>query len=352
MGRAKGKERKEHKRPFVAKVKVSEDIVGDNFTHINVTVTLETKVGEMKRRIAAAEPTLRAERILIFSTKTSLDDDEETLADCELNKDSLFVLFTLELLTVQTLERSFTLLVTTNGTTQYIKCTIENRHPDLPAAKMVLVHNGAVLRNDDKLSEKGIAEGSVVGCLVRRPEQAQREARRFWKMARRLCDFCGKQGRISKPTFPRCSLQQTSLLRRELSARRLGGRASRFLCGTNRGVRTFGCPEEGGTLRGAWRPRRGLRPVRTLATSYPGNEFGPRARPGPRRSPRPVRTLVSMCIVYYATRSRSSPSKSFGHVSPRRSRPVDVSVGVVFTPAPTAAALDFITSSKPLAVSL
>ena len=25
-------------------------------------------------------------------------------------------------------------------------------------------------------------------------------------MARRLCDFCGKQGRISKPTFPRCSL--------------------------------------------------------------------------------------------------------------------------------------------------
>ena len=206
MGRAKGKGRKESKRPFVAKVKVSEDIVGDNFTHINVTVTLETKVGEMKRRIAAAEPTLRAERILIFSTKTSLDDDEETLADCELNKDSLFVLFTLELLTVQTLERSFTLLVTTNGTTQYIKCTIENRHPDLPAAKMVLVHNGAVLRNDDKLSEKGIAEGSVVGCLVRRPEQAQREARRFWKMARRLCDFCGKQGRISKPTFPRCSL--------------------------------------------------------------------------------------------------------------------------------------------------
>ena len=63
----------------------------------------------------------------------------------------------------------------------------------------------------------------------------------------------------------------------------------------------------------------------------------------------PGKYLYCMC---YATRSRSSPSKSFGHVSPRRSRPVDVSVGVVFTPAPTAAALDFITSSKPLAVSL
>ena len=207
MGRAKGKERKEHKRPFVAKVKVSEDIVGDNFTHINVTVTLETKVGEMKRRIAAAEPTLRAERIMIVSTKIALDDDEMTLADCELNKDSIFVLFTLEQLTVQTLEGDLKLvLVTTNEQIRQVKRTIKNRHPDLPAAKMVLVHNGAVLRNDDKLSEKGIAEGSVVGCLVRRPEQAQREARRFWKMARRLCDFCGKQGRISKPTFPRCSL--------------------------------------------------------------------------------------------------------------------------------------------------
>ena len=206
MGRAKGKERKEHKRPFVAKVKVSEDIVGDNFTFINVTVTLETKVGEMKRRIAAAEPTLRAERIMIVSTKIALDDDEMTLADCELNKDSVFVLFTLEKLTVQTLERSFTLLVTTNQQIRHTKMAIERRDSDLPAAKMVLVHKGAVLRNDDSLLEIGIAEGSVVGCLVRRPEQAQREARRFWKMARRLCDFCGKQGRISKPTFPRCSL--------------------------------------------------------------------------------------------------------------------------------------------------
>ena len=207
MGRAKGKERKEHKRPFVAKVKVSEDIVGDNFTFINVTVTLETKVGEMKRRIAAAEPTLRADRIeIVVCPKASLDDDEKTLADCELNKDSVFVLFTLEKLTVQTPERSFTLLVTTNQQIRHTKMAIERRDSDLPAAKMVLVHKGAVLRNDDSLLEIGIAEGSVVGCLVRRPEQAQREARRFWKMARRLCDFCGKQGRISKPTFPRCSL--------------------------------------------------------------------------------------------------------------------------------------------------
>ena len=207
MGRAKGKERKEHKRPFVAKVKVSEDIVGDNFTFINVTVTLETKVGEMKRRIAAAKPTLRADRIeIVVCPKASLDDDEKTLADCELNKDSVFVLFTLEKLTVQTPERSFTLLVTTNQQIRHTKMAIERRDSDLPAAKMVLVHKGAVLRNDDSLLEIGIAEGSVVGCLVRRPEQAQREARRFWKMARRLCDFCGKQGRISKPTFPRCSL--------------------------------------------------------------------------------------------------------------------------------------------------
>ena len=51
-----------------------------------------------------------------------------------------------------------------------------------------------------------ITEGSVVHCLVQRPEQAQHEARRWWKMARRLCDVCGKQGRISRPTFPRCGL--------------------------------------------------------------------------------------------------------------------------------------------------
>ena len=71
---------------------------------------------------------------------------------------------------------------------------------------MVLVQNGAVLTNDCRLREIGVTEGCVVHCLVRRPEQAQHEARRWWKMARRLCDVCGKQGRISKPTFPRCSL--------------------------------------------------------------------------------------------------------------------------------------------------
>ena len=208
MGRAKGKERKEHKRPFVAKLKVSEDIVGDNFTYINVTVTLETKVGEMKRRIAAAEPTLRADRLEIaVGPKIFLDDDEKTLADLELSKDSIFVLFTLEQLTVQTLERSFTLLVTTNEQIKYTKMGIERQDSDLPAAKMVLVHDGAVLRNDDRLEEWDIREGSVIFCLVRRPEQAQHEmARRWWKMARRLCDVCGRQGRISKPTFPRCRL--------------------------------------------------------------------------------------------------------------------------------------------------
>ena len=206
MGRAKGKGRKENKRPFVAKLKVSEDIVGDNFTYINVTVTLETKVGEMKRRIAAAEPTLRADRLEIaVGPKIFLDDDEKTLADWELSKDSIFVLFTLEQLTVQTLERSFTLLVTTNEQIKYTKMGIERQDSDLPAAKMVLVHDGAVLRNDDRLEEWDIREGSVIFCLVRRPEQAQHEmARRWWKMARRLCDVCGRQGRISRPTFPRC----------------------------------------------------------------------------------------------------------------------------------------------------
>ena len=210
MGRAKGKGRKENKRPFVARVSIA--MVGDNMRHLEVTVTLETKVGVMKRRIlvAAAEPTLRVDRIEIVvangpNRDVSLDDDEKTLADWELNKDSIFAVLTLEQWTVQTLERSFTLLVR-NEQIKHAKKTIENHHPDLPAAKMVLVHNGAVLRDDDKLVERGVTEGSVVHCLVQRPEQAQHEARRWWKMARRLCDFCGKQGRISKPTFPRCSL--------------------------------------------------------------------------------------------------------------------------------------------------
>ena len=82
----------------------------------------------------------------------------------------------------------------------------EGESVDLPAASMVLVNNGSdVLKDDDKLSEKGVTEGSVVCCLVRRPpESAPCHVRRWWKMARRLCDVCGKQGRISKPTFPRC----------------------------------------------------------------------------------------------------------------------------------------------------
>ena len=150
MGRAKGKERKEHKRPFVAKVKVSEDIVGDNFTFINVTVTLETKVGEMKRRIAAAKPTLRADRIeIVVCPKASLDDDEKTLADCELNKDSVFVLFTLEKLTVQTPERSFTLLVTTNQQIRHTKMAIERRDsgfvPFLPSSAAATIFSSAPL---------------------------------------------------------------------------------------------------------------------------------------------------------------------------------------------------------------
>ena len=83
-----------------------------------------------------------------------------------------------------------------------------------------------------------------------------------------------------------------------------------------------------------------------------------------------------MCLVQRARRNRSAlvpaplrlPGKQ-GHVSPcggkhgarallgiRRTSTSTFrarrSVGVVFTPAPTAAALDFITSSKPFAVSL
>ena len=119
MGRAKGKGRKENKKPFIAHVK------DRNERHISVKVSLETKVGEMKRRIAAAEPTMRADRIEIaVGPKIFLDDDEKTLADCELNKDSVFVLFTLEKLTVQTLERSFTLLVTTNQQIRHTKMAI------------------------------------------------------------------------------------------------------------------------------------------------------------------------------------------------------------------------------------
>ena len=64
----------------------------------------------------------------------------------------------------------------------------EGESVDLPAASMVLVNNGSdVLKDDDKLSEKGVTEGSVVCCLVRRPpESAPCHVRRWWKMARRL----------------------------------------------------------------------------------------------------------------------------------------------------------------------
>ena len=202
MGRAKGKGRKENKKPFIA------NVTDRNERSTSVKVSLETKVGEMKRRIAVAEPTLRADRMNLIGMGQQLDDDEKTLADYEdIGKSCLFALLTLEQVTVQTLEGSFTKMVTTNEQVKHIKNAIERHDSDLPAASMVLVHNGvAVLRNDDRLAEKGVKDGSVLECLVRRPEQAQHEARRWWKMARRLCDFCGKQGRISKPTFPRCSL--------------------------------------------------------------------------------------------------------------------------------------------------
>ena len=204
MGRAKGKGRKENKKPFIASV------TDRNERSVSVKVSLETKVGEMKRRLAAAEPTLRADRIMLFSPGHELDDDEKTLADYEgITKDSTFSLLIIVRLIVELIDGSFFWLETTSHeTVKHTKNAIERTaHPELPAASMVLVHNGvAVLRNDDRLAEKGVKDGSVLVCLVRRPEQAQHEARRWWKMARRLCDFCGKQGRISKPTFPRCSL--------------------------------------------------------------------------------------------------------------------------------------------------
>ena len=204
MGRAKGKGRKENKKPFIAHVK------DRNERHISVKVSLETKVGEMKRRIAVAEPTLRADRIMLFSPGHNLDDDEKTLADYEgITKDSPFSLLISVHVIVDVFKYgNFDLQTTSHETVKHTKNEIERRAAiDLPAASMVLVHNGvAVLRNDDRLAEKGVKDGSVLVCLVRRPEQAQHEARRWWKMARRLCDFCGKQGRISKPTFPRCSL--------------------------------------------------------------------------------------------------------------------------------------------------
>ena len=210
MGRAKGKGRKENKKPFITSVRVSNVRVGangpgDNDPRVMVTVTLGTKVSEMKRRIAAAEPTLRADRMNLIGMGQQLDDDEKTLADYEdIGKSCLFALLTLEQVTVQTLEGSFTKMVTTNERVKHTKNAIERHDSDLPVASMVLVHSGAVLRDDDRLGERDVREGSVVFCLVRRPEQAQHEARRWWKMARRLCDVCGWQGRISKPTFPRC----------------------------------------------------------------------------------------------------------------------------------------------------
>jgi hypothetical protein len=209
MGRAKGKGRKENKKPFLATVRVcdAEDEGPAVLALMKVSVTLETKVGVMKRKIAAANPTLRADRMNLISAGHVLDDshDEKTLADFEdISRKSTFGLLSTVHLTVQTPDQSFMLKAIENDLVGNTKNAIERSDSDLPAAKMVLVHNGAVLRNDGRLREVGVTEGSVLACLVRRPEQAQHEARRWWKMARRHCDVCGRQGRISKPTFPRC----------------------------------------------------------------------------------------------------------------------------------------------------
>jgi len=209
MGRAKGKGRKENIKPFLASVRIMD--AGDEgpavLAIMKVSVTLDTKVGVMKRKIAAANPTLRADRMHLLTAHHVLNasHDEKILADYEdISRKSSFSLLSTVHLTVQTPDRSFTLNVVENNLVGNVKHTIERQDSDLPRAKMVLVQNGAVLTNDCRLREIGVTEGSVVHCLVRRPEQAQHEARRWWKMARRLCDVCGKQGRISKPTFPRC----------------------------------------------------------------------------------------------------------------------------------------------------
>ena len=208
MGRAKGKGRKENKKPFTARFSMGDGPPGADRTHVSVTVTLETKVGVIKRRLVAANPTLRADRLSLFSAGHQLDDDEMTLADfAGVTRNSLFGLLSTVRLIVELIDGSFFGLQTTSHeTVKNTKNAIERHDSVLSADSMVLVHNDGVLKDDDRLAEKGITEGSVVHCLVQRPEQAQHEARRWWKMARRLCDVCGKQGRISRPTFPRCGL--------------------------------------------------------------------------------------------------------------------------------------------------
>lgn len=91
MGRIKGRARKEGTKPFMVRVSAAFG------TDIYVTVTLETSVGEMKRRIQEAEPRARgfqARRMVLCGNGNQLEDDAKPLSHwADISKRSRFELF-------------------------------------------------------------------------------------------------------------------------------------------------------------------------------------------------------------------------------------------------------------------
>ena len=225
MGRAKGKARKLASVPFTAHVRYNiygQDKDDDReLRSVDVEVTLATSGAEIKRRIAAARPDLRADRIKLTAEYKEVSDDK-TLSETDprISKDSPFTYSIFQVYTVQPLDgeragEQVAVKVHIDEGMHGLKGQILNELGELQRLDgplheayalqydMTLVLDGNVLRKDDKVADV-VTEQSIVHCVLRKPAHAHREARRWWKLVRCQCDVCGLQRAIREESFPVC----------------------------------------------------------------------------------------------------------------------------------------------------
>ena len=226
MGRAKGKARKQASVPFNAHVtynRYGKDKDDEReLRSVDVEVTLAMTGAEIKRRIAAARPGLRANRIKLSAQHVEVLDNKTLLdTDVLISKDSPFNYSPFQVYTVQMVDgeqagERFAVKVALDETMHCFKGQLMNHLEEFTTNfdgplyehyavhyDMIMVLDGHVLRRDS-LAAEVVTEQSLVYCLLRKPAHEHREARRWWKLARRQCDVCGLQRGIREESFPVC----------------------------------------------------------------------------------------------------------------------------------------------------
>mmetsp|Transcript_8320 Transcript_8320/g.24983 ORF Transcript_8320/g.24983 Transcript_8320/m.24983 type:complete len:263 (-) Transcript_8320:42-830(-) len=189
MGRQKGKARKNRREPFTARIR-------HGGAHLSIDVTLETTVGEMKRKIEEACPDMPSSRLRLLVDGKLLDQDDHDLASCGVTEETFFLCGFPYVVKVEMPDHSVVELDSgSNDSLARLKYAIREKTGVAPAS-LNFVFNDTLLQRNDNLMAKGVTEGALIYCTEK--------SRRQRKEERRLCDVCGLRGRLDRPSFPVC----------------------------------------------------------------------------------------------------------------------------------------------------